>query len=182
MSRLNELGRDQLSAAQRRVYDDIVAGPRGSVRGPFVPLVRSAGLADHVQKLGAYIRYESKIPGKLREFAILIVARHWGAKYEWAAHVPLALKEGLAQATVDALNDRRAPAPSDPAEAAIHRFCTTMLSQHRADDRLYREVLELLGEEQLVDLVGLIGYYTLIAMTLNTFEVVIPAGAPVLKD
>jgi 4-carboxymuconolactone decarboxylase len=182
MARFSERTRDQLSPAQRRVYDDIVKGPRGSVRGPFVPLLGSPGIADHAQKLGAYIRYESKLPGKLREFAILITARHWGAKYEWAAHAPLALKEGLAQATIDALNDRRPPALSDPAEATVHRFCTTLLTQHRADDRLFGEARELLGEEQLVDLVGLMGYYTIIALTLNAFEVPVAPGAPVLKD
>jgi 4-carboxymuconolactone decarboxylase len=182
MARFKDKARDQLTAAQRRVYDDIASGPRGSVRGPFVPLLGSPGLADHVQKLGAYIRYESKLPGKLREFAILICARHWGARYEWAAHVPIALKEGLAQSTIDSLNDRRLPTLSDAAEATVHRFCRSLIDNHKADDRIYGETLELLGEEALVDLIGLMGYYTIIALTLNTFEVPIPAGAPVLKD
>jgi 4-carboxymuconolactone decarboxylase len=182
MARYKDKTRDQLSPAQRQVYDDIVKGPRGSVRGPFVPLLGSPHLADHVQKLGAYLRYESKLPGKLREFAILICARHWGARYEWAAHVPIALKEGLAQATIDALNERRPLNLADPAEASVHRFVNSLIDSHKADDRTFREASELLGEASLVDLVGLIGYYTIIALTLNTFEVQIPDGAPVLKD
>jgi 4-carboxymuconolactone decarboxylase len=182
MARFTEKTPDQLSPAQRRVHDEIAKGPRGSVRGPFVPLLGSPGLADHVQKLGAYIRYESKLPGKLREFAILMTARHWGARYEWAAHVPIALKEGLAQATIDAINDRRQPALTDPAEATVHRFCTALINHHNSDDRTFGEAKELLGEERLVDLIGLMGYYTIIALTLNTFEVPIPPGAPVLKD
>ena len=146
MSRLPPLDMDQMTPEQRRVYDDIANGPRGSVRGPFPVLVRSPGLADHVQKAGGYLRYESALPGKLRELAILVVARFWGAGFEWAAHAPIAETEGLDSATIEAIRVGAAPEFADPAEAVVHAFCTDVLTAHEAGDSTYAAALDLLGE------------------------------------
>ena len=178
MSRLPPLQIDEMTPEQRRVHDDIANGPRGSVRGPFPVLVRSPGLADHVQKAGGYLRYESALPGKLRELAILVVARHWGAGYEWAAHAPIAESEGLASATVESIRVGAAPDFEDPAEAAVHAFCTEVLTASEAGDATYAAALDLLGEEGLVDLVGLMGYYCLVSFTLNVFRIEPPGGPP----
>ena len=181
MSRLPDLNAEDLTDAQRRVYDEIAAGPRGSVRGPFVPLLHSPGIADHVQKLGAYIRYECKLPAMLREFAICITARHWGAQYEWHAHSRIAAEQGLDQGVIDAIAERRPPDLDDAALETVYAFCTETFQSHRVSDATYAAAMELLGAEQVVDLVGLMGYYSLIGMTLNTFQVAVPGGALPLK-
>lgn len=181
MSRLPELNPDTMTDEQRRVGDEIAAGPRGSLRGPFVPLLHSPGLTDHVQKVGAYIRYESALPGKLREFAIIITARYWGAQYEWNAHSRIAAEEGLDAAIIDAVAERRRPDLGDPAEQTVFAFCTEVLENHRVSDDTYAAALDRFGPEQVVDLVGLMGYYSLIGMALNTFEVPVPGGAQPLK-
>ncbi len=182
MSRLPELTPETMTESQRRVDEEIASGPRGSVRGPFPWLLRSPGIAGHVQRLGAYIRYESALPGNLRELAILIVARFWRAQYEWYAHKPLALKAGLDAAVVEAIEHRRRPQFTDDAEAAVHHFCTAILVSHEASDEAYQAALDRLGEERLVDLISLMGYYSLLAMVMATFQIPVPGGATPLED
>ena len=182
MSRLPELTPENMTEAQRQLAEEIASGPRGSVRGPFPWLLRSPGMAAHVQRLGAYIRYESALPGNLRELAILVTARFWRAQYEWYAHKPIALKEGVDEAVVDTLEQRRRPQFTDDAEAAVFDFCTEILVSHEASDETYQAALDRLGEEQLVDLVSLMGYYSLLAMVMTTFEIPAPGGEVPLKD
>ncbi len=182
MSRLPELTPENMSDAQRRVAEEIASGPRGSVRGPFPWLLRSPGIAGPVQRLGAYIRYESALPGNLRELAILITARLWRAQYEWHAHKPLALDAGVGEAVVEAIEQRRRPEFDDDAEAAVHDFCSAILEAHEASDEAYQAVLDHLGEEQLVDLISLMGYYSLLAMIMNSFQIPVPGGELPLKD
>ena len=183
MSRLPELSRDQMTESQRRAYDDIASGPRGSVRGPLEVWVRSPGLADPAQRLGAFIRYESSLPGKLREFAIIIVARHWTAQYEWFAHAPIAETEGLDAGVIAAIAGRETPDLTDLAEQAVFAFCTELLETHQVGDDTYAAAYERLGEEAVIELVGIVGYYTLVSATLNTFQVPLPPGQDLpLKD
>ena len=178
MSRLPPLQTHEMTPEQRRVHDDIANGPRGSVRGPFPVLVRSPGLADHVQKAGGYLRYESELPGKLRELAILTVARYWGAGYEWVAHAPIAESEGLPAGVIESIRVGAAPDFTDPAEATVHAFCMEVLTAHEARGETYGAALDLLGDEGLVDLVGLMGYYCLVSFTLNVFRIEPPGGPP----
>ena len=181
MDRLPGLTTDDMSDAQRRVHDDIVAGPRGSVRGPFPWLLRSAGLADKVQNLGAHIRYESKLPANLRELAILTTSRFWRAQYEWYAHAPLAEQAGVSRDVIAAIQENRRPDFGDAAEATVYDFCTAMLGNHAVDNASYAAALEALGDEQLVDLVGLMGHYSLLAMLMATFDIPVPGGEMPLK-
>ncbi len=178
MSRLPPLEMHEMTPEQRRVHDEIANGPRGSVRGPFPALVRSPGLADHVQKAGGHLRYESALPGKLRELAILTVARHWEAGYEWNAHAPIAESEGLASGVIEAIRVGHTPDFSDGAEKVVHAFCTEVLTTRQAGDGIYAKALDLLGDEGLVDLVGLMGYYCLVSFTLNVFRIEPPGGPP----
>lgn len=181
MPRLPSLTREELTDEQRVVWDAITAGPRGArpggLPGPFNPLLRSPKLCDLAQQMGAYIRFESALPGKLRELAIITTARHWTAQYEWNAHARLAAREGLDQAVIDAIAQRRPPPFGDEAEAAVHRFCAETLGEGAASDESFEAVRQMLGEGQLTDLVGLMGYYTLVALTLNNFEIPLPEGA-----
>ena len=181
MDRLPELEPDQMNEAQRRIYGDITSGPRGKIRGPFPWLLRSPGLADRAQKLGAYLRFDSSLPGNQRELAILVVARFWRAQFEWYAHAPLARNEGVADAVIDALADNRRPDFTDTAEAAIYGFCTGMLNDHEVDDATYGAAFEALGEEGLLDVIGIMGYYSLLAMIMDTFNVPIPDDASPLQ-
>jgi 4-carboxymuconolactone decarboxylase len=174
--RFRELPKDGMTDAQKRVYDAIAGGPRGSVRGPFAVLLRSPELADRVQKLGEHLRFNSTLPARLNEFAILINARFWGSKYEWYAHRPLALKGGLAESIADDVANGRRPAGMKDDEALVFDFCSVLHRQHFVDDALFQRAVSTLGEQGVVDLIGVSGYYTLVSMVLNVAEVPLPAG------
>lgn len=167
----------QLDAAQRKVYDDIVAGPRGEVVGPLGVWLRRPELADRAQRLGAYARYGTSLPPVLSELAILVVARTWGSEFEWLVHKPIALAAGVPAAAVEAIRTGRAPLLEDSAQSAVYAFCAALLSDHHVDDDLYAGAVLALGETGVVDLVGILGYYSLISMTINAFRVPPPAGA-----
>ena len=174
--RFPDLPKEGMSDAQKRVYDAIAGGPRGSVRGPFAVLLRSPELADRVQKLGEHLRFHSTLPARLNEFAILINARFWGSKYEWYAHRPLALKGGLAESIADDVANGRRPAGMKDDEALVFDFCSVLHRQHFVDDPLFTRAVSVLGEQGVVDLIGVSGYYTLVSMVLNVAEVPLPTG------
>lgn len=168
--------RDAMTPEQKRLADAIVAGPRGSLRGPFPVLIHSPILGDYAQRLGAYIRFESVLPPTLRELAILVVARYWTAQYEWYAHRELALKAGLKPAIVDAIAAGREPAGLDRAEQAIYDFASELLNRKQVGDATFAAVKELFGQQGVVDLIGTAGYYSLVAMTLNVNRTALPPG------
>lgn len=168
---------EQMSEAQQRVYDAIAGGPRGGVRGPFGPLLRSPDLADRVQKLGEQLRFNSSVPSRLNEFAILVNARFWKSDYEWFAHKPLAIKAGLPESIVADLERDCRPGGMQPDEELVYDFCTTLHREHFVGDALFERAVRLLGERGVVDLVGVSGYYTLVSMMLNVARIPLPAGA-----
>jgi 4-carboxymuconolactone decarboxylase len=175
--RFPELTRDQMTEAQKRIYDAIASGPRSGVRGPFGTLLRSPELTDRVQRLGEYLRFQTSLPARLNEFAILINARFWESKYEWNAHRPLARKGGLAESILDDLAQNQRPANMKPDEEVVYDFCATLHRKHFVDDGLFHRAVTTLGEQGVVDLIGVSGYYTLVSMVLNVAEVPLPAGA-----
>ena len=172
------LAPEQMTEAQKRVYQSIAAGPRGGVRGPFNALLRSPELADRVQRVGEYLRFGTSLPARLNELAILINARFWGSQYEWYAHRPLAEKGGLAPAVADDLARNRRPAGLQPDEAVVYEFCTALHTAHAVDDALFERAVAALGERGVMDLIGVSGYYTLVSMVLNVAEIPLPGGAP----
>jgi 4-carboxymuconolactone decarboxylase len=176
MSRLPPLDPSTLSPEQQRVADAITAGPRGRVRGPFVPLLHNAGAADAVQRTGAFLRFDGTLPGALREMVILMVARHWSAQYEWFAHHPIALREGLDPGIAEAIAAHRRPDFADPALGRVFDFVTELHRDHRVSDAAFAAVLEDLGPAQVVELVVLCGHYNTISMVLNGFDVEVPGG------
>jgi len=173
--RFPEIKREQMTDAQKRVYDEI-AGSRGGVRGPFGPLLRSPELADRWQRLGEYVRYKTSLPARLNEFAIIITARVWGSKYEWYAHKPLAIKGGLAESIADDLAQNRRPANMKPDEELVYDFCTTLHREHFVDEALFKRAMETLGEQGVIDLVAVSGFYVAVSMVLNVAEIPIPPG------
>ena len=174
--RFPELKREQMTDAQKRVYDSIAGGPRAGVRGPFGPLLRSPELTDRVQKLGEYLRYNTVLPARLNEFAILINARFWDSKYEWFAHKILALKGGLSETIAADLAQNKRPANMKLDEEVVYDFCTTLHRQHCVDDALFQRAVTMFGEQGVMDLTAVSGYYTLVSMVLNVAEIPLPAG------
>jgi len=176
--RFRPLTEGEMSDAQRKVYKDIASGPRGGVRGPFNALLRSPDLADRAQKLGEWVRFNSSLPERLKEFAILVTARYWSAQYEWHAHHAHALKAGLDPRLTAELALGKRPAGMQDDEAAVHDFCKELHEKKAVSDAAYAAVVKLFGERGAVDLIGVIGYYTLVSMVLNVDRVPIPGGVP----
>jgi 4-carboxymuconolactone decarboxylase len=176
MSRLDDLNLEELSAEQRRVYDAIVSGPRGAVRGPLRVWLQSPALADRAQALGAFCRFSTTLPPRLTELAILVTGAYWRARFEWHAHAPLALKAGLDPDAIEAIRTGRTPQWAHEDDAAVYAFAHALTWTRQVPDAIYARVQQILGVTALIELVGILGYYTLVSMTLNAFEVPLPAG------
>jgi 4-carboxymuconolactone decarboxylase len=181
MPRYQQLDEAQLDAEQRRIFNDCKAGPRGSVPPPVHVWLKSPSLADYAHRLGAHVRFATPFTPKQTEIAILMTARYWTAQFEWAAHVRLGLQAGLSQQQIDAIAARQTPSFSDPDDQLVYDFCRDYYADHRVDDATYERVVKRWGDNGIVDLAGLIGYYSFVSVTLNTFEVPTPAGANLLE-
>jgi 4-carboxymuconolactone decarboxylase len=179
--RLPEIDDDELTPGQREVYDEARVGKRGHVPAPVRAWIHSEQLARHANRLGEFVRYNTQLSPRLSELAILVTARYWNSKYEWYAHKNHALKAGLDPAIIDAIEERRAPHFDSAEEELIHRFAKTLHETKTITPEFYSEAQAALGDQTLVELMGLLGYYTMVAMTLNTFDVDIPAGETPLK-
>ncbi len=174
---------DQMTPAQKTLAEAIQSGPRKSMGGPFNAWLRSPAMGDRMQQLGEHVRYHSSVPRKLNEFAILITARAWDAKYEWYAHYPLALQAGLEPAVAADLAQGKRPRGMSPDEAAVYEFCTELRRERRVSDKTYAGVQTLLGDQGVIDLIAVNGYYDMVSMTLNVAEVATPPdGALPLPD
>lgn len=183
MSRLPPLSDEALSPEQREIRDAIAAGPRGGARGPFPALLRSPELAKRAAHLGEFLRFNTSLPPRLSELAILVTARAWTAQFEWYAHAKLALKGGLDPKIVDAIAERRDPPFEKDDERIVFTFCHELHATHGVSDETYERTKAAVGERGLVELIGLCGYYVMVAMTLNVAQVPLPEGEPIpLKD
>jgi len=174
MSRLNTLDPDDLSEQQLSIYREILASRGGRIDGPFLPWLHSPILADRAQKLGAFCRFGTSLPARLSELAILFTARWWRADVEWHIHAPIAAEAGVSPTVIEALRAGEQPLFEQADEALLNEFTKELYEQRRVGDATYREAVALLGEQAVVELVGLLGYYALVAMTLNVFEVKTP--------
>ncbi len=176
-SRFAPLTPESMTPAQARVAQSI-AGTRGGngARGPFNMWLRVPELADRLQQVGAYIRYEAKVGQKLVEFAICVTARAWNAPYEWHAHAPLAVQAGLNPAHLAAVAAQQVPSGLDAAEAVTHRIASSLAADGALDDALFATAQATLGEAGVVEIVLACGYYTAVAFTLNVARVPLPEG------
>jgi 4-carboxymuconolactone decarboxylase len=181
--RFKELTPETMTPEQRKAADAIQAGPRGSgLRGPFNALLRSPELCDLVQRVGAYVRYSSSIPARLNEMAIIMAGRKWTAQYEFYAHRRLAIDAGLKPAICDAIAAGTRPQGMQDDEAEVYDFCSGLLSTGQVSDADFGRIKNRFGERGAIDLIGAIGYYSLVSMVLNVDGVPLPAGeAPPLK-
>ena len=176
MPRLPDLDPAKLDPEQKRIHDEIVSGPRGKVEGPLRVWLTSPGLADRAQALGAFCRYGTSLEARLSELAILVTGAYWRAGFEWHVHAPIAIEAGLDKAAVAAIKAGGAPALSKDDEKAVYAFSQELLTAKRVSAATYAFAERVLGSRALVDLVGVLGYYGLISMTINAFEVPVPPG------
>jgi 4-carboxymuconolactone decarboxylase len=180
--RFRPLQPEEMTAEQKAVYDAIVSGPRKSAQGPFNAWLRSPDLAGRLQKVGEYVRFKTVLPHRLNEFAILITARHWTAQFEWYAHYPLALKEGMEPGVLADLAAGKRPRGMTKEEAVVYQFCTELHRRKHVTDKTFRAAVAAFGEQGVIDLIGVSGYYDVVSMTLNIAEVPLPPGEkPPLK-
>lgn len=175
--RIPEIPVENLSPAQRKVHDAIVAGPRGRVEGPLKVWLHSAELAARAQELGAFCRYHTSLPKRLSELAVLMTGAHWRAGFEWHVHAPAALAAGLDAAAVEAIRSGRTPQFARADEAAVYDFVRELLEARAVTDGTYARARAALGAAGIVELVGILGYYALISMTIVAFQVPVPEGA-----
>jgi 4-carboxymuconolactone decarboxylase len=180
--RFPKLTPEQMTPAQRAVAAEITAGPRGEVRGPFIALIHNPELASRLQKLGEHLRWKGKLPPRLKELAVLVTARRWTCQHEWVMHSRLALEGGLAKETVDAIAANRGPKNLPEEENAIYNFCREVHASGRASDESFKDIQNRFGLDGALELIALNGYYTLMAMVLNTAGLPLPGDAdPPLK-
>ena len=176
MSRLPDLTPETMTEAQRAIHDKIVSGPRGSISGPFLAWLHSPELADRAQHLGEYARFDSALPTELSELAILVTAHHWRAQFEWWIHAQTAEDAGLHPAIIAAVHAGEDPPFTSDAQRAVYAFAREMYATTRVSAETYDDTVSHLGVEGTVDLVGVLGYYALVSMTLNAFEMPVPEG------
>lgn len=176
MARIPALQPEDLTTEQRRVWDMIAAGPRGVVQGPLNVWLNSPGLAERAQELGAFCRYGTRLPPRLSELAILVMGAYWRAGFEWFVHAPIAARAGLDLDCIAAIKAGETPTFPNADEQAVHDFSHELLNRREVSPATYARALGILGQGALVELTGILGYYTLISMTIKAFEVPTPEG------
>jgi 4-carboxymuconolactone decarboxylase len=167
----------QMNESQRALLASLRAGPRGkslTLRGPFAAWMHAPEFGELAQRLGAHCRYRTRLEPRLSEFAILCTARQWRAQYEWYAHGPMAAKAGVKDKTIADLRAGREPKSAPKDERAIYAFVQELYKKKRVSDRTYKRVQAFLGDAAMVELVGILGYYSMISMTLNVFHMLPP--------
>jgi 4-carboxymuconolactone decarboxylase len=168
---------ESMTPEQEQVYADIVNGPRRKVVGPLRASLHNPALADRWHKFGEILRYDTSLPRKLNELAILITARRWNAQLEWHVHAPVAVEAGLSAAAVEALRHGRSPEFANGPEADVYEFARTLQQTGNVPEDVYERVRARWGAVGVVELSSVIGYYTLVAMTLNVHDIPLPDDA-----
>jgi 4-carboxymuconolactone decarboxylase len=165
--RMPPIARERMSDEQRAAADELIAGPRKAVKGPFIALMRSPALMARLQKVGEFLRFESALSRRVNEFATLVVARQWTQQFEWFTHVPLALKAGTSEHTIADLRQGRRPAVMSSEEALVYDFVTELAANKGVSDASYQAAVDAFGEAGVIELTSLVGYFVLISMVLN---------------
>ncbi|TGR18833.1 MULTISPECIES: carboxymuconolactone decarboxylase family protein [unclassified Mesorhizobium] len=174
MPRLERLSNDEMTAAQSEVSAETIAGKRGRVPAPMIAWLRNPELARRAQRLGELLRYDTTLNPRLFELAILVCARHWTSHHEWTAHKRLALEAGLSPHVIADVAARRPPEMAGEEDRLVHDIALCLLSTGRISRALYDRGVQSLEERGMVELVAIVGYYCLVSVTLNAFELGIP--------
>jgi 4-carboxymuconolactone decarboxylase len=175
VNRYRDIAVDDMTPAQKEVRDEIVAGRRGRFGGPFQLLIRAPEVCRHLSRLGEYLRWGSSLSPALSELAICLTARHLRANYEWHAHMPLAVEAGVPATAMEAIRLGAAPRLEARDQALVCRLVTELIDTKRLSDASFAEAIDTFGEQGVVELGTIIGYYTAIGNALNVFEVALPA-------
>ena len=176
-NRMPEIPAEKLTPAQKKAAEEVMAARGGPLSGPFIALLRSPEVMLGAKGMGDYLRFKTVLPPKLREFVIVIVAREWTQRYEWHSHSELAMKAGLSEETVKAIAAGRRPQRMSDDEEVIYDFCSELHANHSVSDATYARALEKFGEQGIVDMVGVNGYYTFLSMLMNVARTPAPQGA-----
>ncbi|MES2564588.1 MAG: carboxymuconolactone decarboxylase family protein [Pseudomonadota bacterium] len=176
MPRIPLFPTENMTDEQRRVHEAIVSGPRGVIVGPLRAALHNPQLADQWQRFGAFMRYGTSLAPRLSELVILTTGRYWDCQVEWYSHEPLARKSGLSDKVIAALKIDERPVFVNADEAAVYDYCLDLCRSHRVSDTHYARALDLFGATGVVELTALIGYYSMVVMTLNAHEIPVPAG------
>ena len=177
--RMPPLPAGKMTDAQRKAADEMIAGPRKGVKGPFVPLLRCPELMDRLQKVGEYLRFQSSLDQRISEFVILVVSRAWTQHFEWFVHVPLGRKAGISEDTIAALADGRRPSGMSEDEDLAYDFCDELLRNKGVSETTYRRAVMRFGENGVIDMLGVAGYFTTVSMTMNVAHSPPPADESV---
>ncbi|ARU05132.1 carboxymuconolactone decarboxylase [Comamonas serinivorans] len=175
--RLPPLDPSTWTEVQRQSAQAVTSGPRGGLVGPFVPLLRSPELMDHVQRLGEYLRYRNALGHALGELAICITARHWTQQVEWAIHAPIAEQAGVAASTLQAIARGERPDALTPDQGLVYDFCTELYRSQRVGDAVWQAFVARFGEQAALDLTGICGYYSLLSMVMNVAQTPTPPSS-----
>jgi 4-carboxymuconolactone decarboxylase len=169
--RFPQLTKEMLNEEQQRAEAEILKQSSSGLGGPWNAMLRSPEMAERLTKLLDYLRFKTSLPLRLNEFAIMITARYWSCQYEWWSHHRFAGKAGLSEEIMADLAQGKRPAVMKPDEAIVYDFCTELHRTHFVSDATFKKAKEMLGEQQVVDLMAVSGTYTLVSMLLNTAEV-----------
>jgi 4-carboxymuconolactone decarboxylase len=176
-NRMPPLPKDKMTEAQKKALEEVVASRgAGGAEGPFVPMLRSPELMNRLQTFGEYVRFHNSIGTKLTEFVILLTARQWTQQYEYDAHQPLALKAGLNQEIISAITEGRRPTGMAADEEIVYDFCSELRQNQGVSDATYARAVGKFGEQGVIDMTGLVGYYTTLAMIMNVARSPLPEG------
>jgi 4-carboxymuconolactone decarboxylase len=181
LPRLPAIPDDKLAPEQRALIDAIRSGPRGQateMRGPFAVFLHAPAYGELAQRLGGFCRLKTQVPPRLSELAILVTAKLWRAQYEWHAHVPHAERAGVKPQTIKALRAGRVPKSAPRDERIVYDFVKELYGRKRVSDKTYARLHAILGDQGMVELVGILGYYAMVAMLLDVFRMPVPPGAP----
>ena len=176
--RMPAIPAEKMTAAQKQAAAALAAGPRGDVKGPFLALMRSPDFMDRVQRVGEYVRYRCPLDKRINEFAAAITARHWTQQFEWWAHARQALEAGLKPAIAEAIAECRRPAGMADDEEIVYDFLTELLVNKSVCDATYERAVSKFGEPGVIDIIGISGYYALLAMVMNVARTAVPEGNP----
>jgi len=176
LARIPLISAEMLSPTQSEITNRMASGPRGGVRGPYKVFLHSPDLANRLDPLGVYLRYQGAVPVRLREFAICVVAAHWRANYAWHAHANIARRQGVSDQVLEALQQQECPVFENEDEDVVYKYCHELLNTGTVKDSTFNAVNRILGVRGGVDLTALVGYYSLVSFTLNAFDVSVSEG------
>ena len=174
--RMPPIPADKMTDAQKKAAEELIAGPRGTLVGPFIPLLRSPEFMSRLQKAGEYLRFETKLGSNITEFVTLLTARHWTQQFEWDAHEGSAKQAGVKPEIIMAIAEGRRPTGMSADEEILHDFCTELLHHHCVSDATYARALSRFNEKGVIDITGLCGYYSLLGMIMNVSRTPMPPG------